>query len=360
MSPEAPRVDRPGRQRTVEPQKGRPRLWLYLPYAVVALLVVGWAGFWFTVKSRVAAGLDQEIAREAAAGRKWSCANRSIAGFPFRIEVKCSNLALARDADPSAPSLTSGPVLAVAQIYSPGHIIAESAGPFTATWPNGRKASLVWDLAQISLKQASGQLERLSLVSDKPVLTLSGFETGDGTSRAQRFEAHARPSPGRAGDAALDLALSFDALQMPMLDQLFSNPQPAELKLETSISQSPALAGGVTPVTVEAWRVAGGALDFGLISLAKGPATFEGQGRLELDEFRRIKGRLDGAQSGIDTLGGVRVGAMLDAGALLSGRPAAQAKGGRNLKPLPPLEARDGRLYLGPLRIPGTPLRPLY
>jgi hypothetical protein len=360
MPPDAPRANRTRGQGATQPPSARPRLWLYLPYAVVALLVVGWAGFWFTVKSRVAATLDQAIVREAAAGRNWSCANRSIAGFPFRIEVKCSTLSLAREGDPSAPALVMGPVLAVAQIYSPGHIIAESTGPFTATWANGRKASLVWDAAQVSLKQASGQLERLSLTSDKPVLTLSGFENGDGTSRAQRFESHVRPSPRRAGDAALDLALSFRALEMPALDQLFSSLQPAELKFETSISQSPALAGGVTPVTVEAWRLAGGILDLGLISLTKGTASFEGQGRFEIDEFRRIKGRLDGAQSGIDTLGGVRVSAMLDAGALLSGRPAAQAQGGRNLKPLPPLEARDGRLYLGPLRIPGTPLRPLY
>jgi hypothetical protein len=35
-------------------------------------------------------------------------------------------------------------------------------------------------------------------------------------------------------------------------------------------------------------------------------------------------------------------------------------EGGRSLKPLPPIEARDGRLFIGPLRLPGAPLRPLF
>lgn len=338
----------------------RKRFWLYAPYVLVLVIVIGWLAFWFMVKGRVAEGLDQWVVREAAAGRDWRCDDRSIAGFPFRLEVKCASLSLARPSDASAPAIAMGPLLVLAQIYDPSHLIAEPRGPATATWADGRKASLAWETGQLSLRRSSGQFERGSLVLAQPVLTLAGFETGDGTSRATRMETHLRPTPNRAAEAAMDIAISFDKLVMPALDQMLSSADPADLKIEATLSQSNGFAGGVTPVTIETWRMAGGMLEFTKLGLVKGQAQLEAQAKLSLDEFRRIRGRLDGAQTGIETLGGMRIGAMLDAGALLSGRPAAQTQGGRSLKPLPPLEARDGRLYLGPLRIPGTPLRPLY
>jgi hypothetical protein len=338
----------------------RNRFWLYAPYAVVVAVVIGWTAFWFEVKARVTQGLDAWQAKESQAGRDWTCADRSIAGFPFRLEVKCASATLARTADASAPMVTSGPLHIVAQIYDPNHLIAEPKGPVTATWADGRKASLTWDSAQISLRRSSGQFARGSAVFGNAALALTGFEAGDGTSRASRAELHLRPAPGRAAEEAVDIALTLDKLAQTGLDQIFSNAAPADIKLEATLTQGAAFAGGVTPATLELWRVGGGALDVATLAMTKGPVMLEGKARLMLDELRRIRGRLDGAQSGIDTIAGMRVGAMLDAGALLAGRPATQAQGGRNLKPLPPLEARDGRLYLGPLRIPGAPLKPLY
>ena len=338
----------------------RNRFWLYAPYAVVMMIFIGWSALWFMIKGRVATGIDQWTSRENEAGRDWRCEDRSIAGFPFRFEVKCANLSLKRPSDPSAPAINAGPVLVVAQVYDPNHLIAEPKGPLVASWSDGRKASMVWDAGQISLRRSSSQFERGSLTLNKLVLSLTGFDASDGTARTSRLEAHLRPTPGRAAEFAMDVAISFDKLVMPALDQLLSSAQPADLKIETTISQSASLAGGITPTTVETWRLAGGVVDLSKLSLVKGTAQLEGQGKFSFDEFRRVKGRLDGAQTGIDTVGGMRIGAMLDAGALLAGRAASQTQNGKSLKPLPPLEARDGRLYLGPLRIPGTPLRPLY
>ncbi|MGL4729059.1 MAG: DUF2125 domain-containing protein [Bosea sp. (in: a-proteobacteria)] len=336
----------------------RSRFWLYAPYAVVLLLLVGWAGFWFMVKGRVAAGVDAWMVREAEAGRDWSCARRSIAGFPFRIEVKCDEVKLIRRNDPSAPEMSLGRLLVVAQVYDPRHIIAESPGPLAGVWADGRKAEVSWEKAQLSLRSSRNGFERASLVAEKPVLATSGFDAEP--LRAARSEAHLRPAPSRAADHAYELSLDVTGLASAMLDQLSGTPGPTNIKLSATATRAGALVGGLTPATIEAWRVAGGVVELQRFGMMKGRAVLEGSGWVGLDELRRVRGKIDASQSGIDQIGGMRLGGLLDAGALFAGRPAVTTEGGRNLKPLPPVEARDGRIYLGPLRMPGPPLRPVY
>lgn len=337
------------------------RLALVLPLALVALLAAAWSGFWVHMRGRVEAGLDGWIGREAAAGRRWSCAERAISGFPFRLEVRCAELVLSRPADASAPGLAFGRLLGVAQIYEPGLLVAEVGGPLALTWSDGRKAALSWAQAQMSLRHALGRPERGSFVAEAPVLAVSGFALGEGEMRAQRFELHARGNSGRpAAEQPIDLALSLRQLVAAGLDRTLGTKEPADIALEATLTQAFGFAGGVTPATADAWRAAGGALEFQRIAFRKGKAEYEGSGRFALDELHRPIWRIEGAQAGFERIGGVNVGPVLDAGALFSGKPAAQMQGGRALKPLPPVEARGGKLHVGPLRLPGLELPPLY
>jgi hypothetical protein len=340
------------------PARERSRFWLYAPYAVVLLVLAVWTGFWFTVKGRVASGLDGWLAHEAEAGRDWSCAQRSIAGFPFRIEVKCAGVALVRRNDPTAPKVSLGPLLVVAQVYDPRHIIAESQGPLQAAWPDGRQARLAWEKGQMSLRRSAAGFERASLVLERPDFSASGVAAEP--VRAARLEAHLRPAPARAAEQALELSLDVGGLLSATLDQLAGSAAPADLRLSATTTRTAAFVDGLTPLTLEAWRAAGGVVELARFGLMKGGAALEGSGWLGLDEARRIRGRIDASQSGIDQIGGLRLGGLLDAGALFAGRPAVTTEGGRSLKPLPPIEARDGRLFIGPLRLPGAPLRPLF
>jgi hypothetical protein len=336
----------------------RRRLWLYAPYALVLGIVAAWAGFWFVVKGRVSNGLDEWLAREASAGRDWACQRRSIAGFPFRIEVKCANLTLARRNDPSAPAMSLGPLLVMAQVYDPRHLIGESAGPLTAQWADGRKGEMSWASARMSLRSSANGFERAALVLEKPVFASTGL--GMEPVRAARSELYLRPAPGRAAEQAFEMSLDVKALSSAGLDQLAGTREPADVKLSAITTHAGAFLAGITPATLETWRAAGGAVEFSNFGIAKSQAFLEGAGWVGLDDQRRLKGRIDASQSGIDQIGGMRLGGLLDAGALFAGRPAVTTEGGRNLKPLPPIEAREGRLFVGPLRLPGAPLKPLF
>ena len=54
------------------------RIWLYAPFALLAVLAAGWSGLWAMARGKVEQHLDAGIAREAAAGRNWTCRDRSI------------------------------------------------------------------------------------------------------------------------------------------------------------------------------------------------------------------------------------------------------------------------------------------
>ena len=112
---------------------------IFLPTGVLLLLFAGLGGFWAYATWRVGQELDTLLAREAAHGRQWDCPNRTIAGFPFRIEVSCDRPTF--NGSPGGVS-TQGEVarfIAVAQIQSPNHVIMEVDGPLVATDASGRR-----------------------------------------------------------------------------------------------------------------------------------------------------------------------------------------------------------------------------
>src|SRR4029450_12320864 len=68
----------------------RRRRWpLFLPFILVVLLAVAWTAVWFYAAGRAQEEIAAWRAREAKAGRTQDCASQSIAGYPFRIEVRC-------------------------------------------------------------------------------------------------------------------------------------------------------------------------------------------------------------------------------------------------------------------------------
>jgi hypothetical protein len=119
--------DERGRGRAAAPRKSR--FWLFAPFAALALAALAWSAAWFMIRERAEAEIDGWMAAEAVAGRQWSCPERSVGGFPFRVEVTCPQLDLKRG-DWSA---SAGRLRTVAQIYQPNHVIAELAGPFRAS-----------------------------------------------------------------------------------------------------------------------------------------------------------------------------------------------------------------------------------
>src|SRR4029453_1484866 len=92
---------------TKSPAKGRrmpdmtpaPRrrpLWrLFIMPALLVVAAAAWSAFWFYAASEVGVRTDAWRAQEAKAGRVYDCGKRSVAGFPFRLEVRCEDASVA-------------------------------------------------------------------------------------------------------------------------------------------------------------------------------------------------------------------------------------------------------------------------
>src|ERR1700754_3829425 len=116
---------------TIAPRR-RPLWRLFIMPVLVLVAAVAWSGFWFYAASQVDVKADAWRAQEAKSGRVYDCANRSVAGFPFRLEVSCSGATVWLRSQTAGQAATQasftaklGEILVVAQVYDPKLLIAE-------------------------------------------------------------------------------------------------------------------------------------------------------------------------------------------------------------------------------------------
>jgi hypothetical protein len=170
-------------------------------------------------------------------GGSGTCPDRSVGGFPFRIEVSCPLSVQQGEATASF-----GRLLTVAQVYRPSHVIAEVGGPLRAS--DGDVAvEADWRLLQASVQSAPDALQRASLVIEDPKVRILGLAPADLSGAAAHLEAHLRPDPARAAEGAYDAALSARGLAVPLLNVFLGGDEPADMTLDTTVTQARSLTG---------------------------------------------------------------------------------------------------------------------
>lgn len=355
----------------------RSRTGLFLPSILLLVLALAWSAAWLFIRSRAEAEMDGWIAAEGRAGRTWTCADRSLTGFPFRLELRCATVSFAR----SDGRFSLGRLTALVQVYDPRHGILDVQGPFRVE-QGELSADVAWDSLEGSFHGASGGFTRASLVVEAPKGSVRGAQPDPVGFSLKHLEAHARPAPGRfESEGAVDLSLRAEQVSLPVADAFLGNAAPADLALDATLNRATSLRSGPVKGELERWRQAGGGLDIALLSLAKGDRRLQGKGTLALDDAHRPAGRLELRAAGLEALVGQVMGQRLGAekGALIGNlvgkllgvrrRPseddpaqpeAPPQAGDAPLKALPPLRLADGRLLLGPFTIPNAALPPLY
>ncbi|MCU0831319.1 MAG: DUF2125 domain-containing protein [Rhizobiaceae bacterium] len=198
----------------------RIRLLTVAVIAAVALWTAGW--FWFaeTVRERV---------REASVNGPFYCTDIVPTGFPFRIGVTCSKAGLA--APDGETRLDTLGFRTAAQLYRPGHFIAESDGVVDVQLKGGPPVRMEADSLRASVRLAavdgSAALpERMSLVLANPVISpLVGVDSGPQWAKAGTVEAHLRKGP----ENTIDLALTGAQVTL-------AGATPAEFLLDASVN----------------------------------------------------------------------------------------------------------------------------
>ncbi|WP_293860405.1 DUF2125 domain-containing protein [uncultured Alsobacter sp.] len=345
---------------------------IFLPSLALGLLFLGVAGFWAFASWRTGRELDAWLDREAALGRTWTCPDRAIAGFPFRLEVSCGTPSFTGVADGRSVSGSLGRVMAVAQIYNPNHVIVEAQGPLAVRAQSGETLDLDFTLARASIMGKPGAgLDRFSLEISEPRLKIASSRLPPISVGATMADFHIRRTPDRpTADGAFDVASLVQRASVPMLDQWLGGSDTTDATVLATITRAEPLAGRGLPVELERWRTEGGRLQLSQFSVTRGTKRVDAAGTLNIDELHRLQGRLDLTVAGLDevlqsfglsprnaAIGGL-IASVLGGGRKSQAQAAAPQQDPAGKGVMLPLRLDNGKVMLGP--IPVANLVPLY
>jgi hypothetical protein len=354
---------------SVAPRARTSRWRIFLPSVALLVLFLGLGCFWAYAAWRTGTAVDAWLAREARLGRNWTCPDRQISGFPFRLEVSCDKPGFTGKAGGRALTGELARVHAVAQLQDPNHVIVEAEGPLVVSDDAGGRLALQWDLLHGSIEgQGSAPLAQLAVEATKPRLTLVGFGLAGLEASGDSVDFHMRRTPSRpVEDNAYDVASRATQLRLPPADQWLGDQAPIDMDAVATVTQAEPLTGAPPAAELERWRAAGGKVQLSKLMLAKGAKRLDATGVVGLDDLRRPQGRLDISVAGLDDLlqqfglspRAANIGGLI--AGVLGGRapkaPEPDASGTPGGVVLP-LRLDNGKAFLGPLAV--ARLMPLY
>lgn len=334
--------------RATTSRTGGKLVWLLLVLGTLVALV---CGGWFLGAQLYRAALDEGRAQLARQGVTIACADETLAGFPFRFELRCSSLTVEQD---GRGRVSGAALTTVAPAWNPLFTIIEWTGPFDVTAANGSRASIDSPLARASLRLDTGlQPQRLSVVLDPASLTMDGAPQA--IASANGLELHARV-PETEGHGAADrqvalLMFGFESLLLGGVERI-------DLSLSGIIGELMAVQGGDPRAALRDWVARSGSISGfeGRLRLDDHAINLDGDATLATDGLVDFTGTI--ATNDVPALlelmgiGEDDGAAAISAGATLFGR---QTSIGEDRAVELPVRAERSRVAIGPVPLGQLP-----
>ncbi|BAT58125.1 hypothetical protein GJW-30_1_00641 [Variibacter gotjawalensis] len=324
----------------------RSRFWLYAPFVALAVLAAGWTAVWFYAAQRADTMLAAWMAREAVLGRQYHCGQRKTAGYPFRIEVTCTDLKITFANDEGPVTLAAPKLLALAQIYTPDLVILEATGPMTVKQPaTGIDYVASWTMLQASARGRPSAPQRLSLVVTAPKLALPNRP--DALMEAKGFQFHAKRQEN-AADPIFDLALNVDTLTSAA-PALTGRPLTGELV--GVLRGLKDLRPKPWPARLREWQGNAGRVELTRSRITLGDAVAVGQGDLGLTPQGRLDGTVNLRVAGLEQIAGLFFASSESRPVITALNMLARSDIDGKKAVAVPLSFRDGRILFGPVPV---------
>ena len=296
----------------------RPLWRLFIMPILLVVAALGWSAFWFYSASQVDSASDAWRAREAKSGRVYDCAKRSVAGFPFRLEVRCDgvSVSLSSQTATQAPVTAKlGEILVVAQVYDPKLLIAEFTAPATI-YDRGEQPSMTvnWRTARSSVAGLPGVPQRASIVFDDASIDRLNGAVQAPLARAKHIELHGRLAEGSALDRpVIETVLKIERGSMQELHPLLAEPFDADLR--TMLSGLRDFSPKPWPQRFREIQAAGGHVEIVQSRIQQGDLVAVPAGTLGLSAQGRLDGELQMTVAGIEkVIPALGIEKMLDEG----------------------------------------------
>jgi hypothetical protein len=289
---------------------------------LLLIAAAAWSAFWFFAASQVDEKADAWRAQEAKSGRVYDCARRTVAGFPFRLEVRCDGASVslisqtAGQAAAQAPITAQlGEILVVAQVYDPTRLIAEFTAPATISDRGGQPSMAVnWSKARSSVVGLPAVPQRASIVFDDAEINRFNGSVQAPLAHAKHIELHGRLAEGSAVDhPVIETVLQIEGGSLQEVHPLLTQPFDADVR---------AMLSGLKDFSPKPWPVrfreiqaAGGHVEIVQSRIAQGDLVAVAAGTLGLSANGRLDGELQMTVAGIDkVIPALGIEKMLDEG----------------------------------------------
>jgi len=341
-------------------------LFVAIMAVIVAALIGVWSLFWYAAMRETQSLLEAWIAQEKSIDRIWTCPDRQIAGYPFKIEIFCANAGFSGDIFGKQAAGSLKGIHITAGLLRPDQADASIEPPFEWHSADGDgQMTLRWDRMLVRLDGLPRDLDAISIEGTN--VSLQGGIKGLGalTGRTGSVSSTIAAVPERRADDVYIFHVMLQNASIPVLDTLLG-PSPSDaIKLDGTVTKADFRATGNVAERLDLWRQAGGQLDLSEAALTRGTMKIAAHGALQLDDQHRPQGQLDTQFSGAEPLlrrFGINP-ALIGAGSLLTsllgGKPnnTPAQDGGPSLRL--PVTLHSGFVSVGPVKT-NVAVPPLY
>ncbi len=192
----------------------RRRRWPAVLIASVVVLAGLWAGAWYYGSGVLESTIEGWKAREAQAGRAYTCATQTIGGFPFGIELRCADAHAELTSTQPPLSVKARDMLVSAEVWQPTVLTAEFVGPLTIA-ERGQAATIStnWRHAQTKVHGLPTAPESVSILVEQPVVNRA---SGENLFKADRLDLNGRLVSGTVQDnPVIEMVLKLAAAAAP-------------------------------------------------------------------------------------------------------------------------------------------------
>ena len=265
------------------------RFFLYGPVGLFVVLMLAVIGYWFIESRAVSLKLDAINGHELAPGIRFSFAQKSMSGFPFRIDSELDGLRV-EIATSHGPAVWTAEHFAFHSLtYGRTQYVFEAAGKQVVTWHKDsgelRTYAFLPALLRGSIIGRGDEISRFDLEA-------IGVDSADVA--ATQMQLHLRKDPKIDG---LDLYLSADGVHIAVDLKPAFGPDMKTLRIDALVSPGtsfdPLLAGHDDwRAAAENWRARHGGVLVNSIAVNWGRLDIAGKGAITVDEAHRPVGAL--------------------------------------------------------------------
>ena len=283
----------------------RPLWRLFIVPGLLVIAAAAWSGFWFHAASQVGVRADAWRAQEAKSGRRYDCARRTVAGFPFRFEVSCegASVSLVSQTASNVPfTATLGEIEVVAQIYDPKLVIAEFKSPAQVAIPEQAPLRVDWSKGRASVLGLPAVPQRASIVFDDAAIDrVNANSIQVPVARAKHVELHGRLAEGSPTDhPVIETVLQMNGGAVQGVHPVLAEPFSADIRARLTGLNN--FAPKPWPERFREIAAAGGNVEIVQSRIRQGEMIAVAAGTLSLNANGNLDGELQMTVTGLERI----------------------------------------------------------